>query len=357
MRKTNEYFGPQSSWDYDGRTDQLFEWAVNCGEGVMRLTEYGPAVEECYDFCLEQYERFKIPVIPEIREAIVEGMKSSFLYVDYIDPYALFWGIGDVEITDDWSQFAYEIKDGRKYVEVDPESIETYVFLPGRGEESFEEMMSKPGLQAIPGNIGFGAKDVLDGEWYGDESAISRVSAECRRALEDLCRRSDGVVDYTAVHAYFELSAWASMAWIVGPLSRHHRVDLSDVYAVALRYGECIMVDGSVIAPTDYRRLERPPKSCHKCGISSWCTELVMTFGAVRYLCENCLSAGMPPTGRATCGSKLCMLVRCPHHPHHGMGAAGLSRAYRDHGQLVAKRSRGADMDLLSEGSRKLLQG
>lgn len=320
----------------------------------MRLHEF--LIPEALRFCISQYERFNISLPEKIIPVVEEGIAATFMYVDYIDPYSLFWGLGDVDITDDWASYAYEVKDGKHYVELDPETVETFFYVPGQAEDQFHYMMSHPGVRAIPSGASSGILEVLNGDWHGDTGCEERIDSEVRKALYDLCRNPDGSVNNTTVDAYFELAAWASFAWISGPLSRDARVALSDIYATAIRYGECIMVDGSVIAPGDYRRLSRPPKSCHRCGISAWCTELIICQGSSRHLCEHCLSEGMPRSKRATCGTKMCMLVRCPHHPHHGLGSAGLGRTYREYGQLSSK-SRGQSGGLLSENSPNLLRG
>lgn len=290
------------------------------------------SIPECLDFCLGQYERFKIPVIKEIEEVIEVGIASTLIYVDGVDPYALFNGVSDVDMTDEWSRYTYEVSDYNRYYEVSPENLETFLHIPGQSEESFNSILSQPGLKAHAW-VGVEISAVLDGDWGMGETCMDRISVPAREALWDLCRKN-GKVNEEMCRAYFELASWAALAWIVGPPSRVFRAQHHDVFAIAMSCGEAILVDGSVISPLDYRKHNRPPESCYRCGISAWCVELTSELGGTKYICEHCLSEGMPLMGYATCGSKRCMLNQCPHHPYHHLGAAGLGVTRRNHGQL-----------------------
>jgi len=334
-----EFFGPKLKYDhYLCKDNQLHEMMDNGYEGVMGICSTPP--KDCLDFCLGQYERFKIPVHEGIMDAIELGVLDSLAVFDYVDPYALFCGISDVIMTNDWSNYAYEVRDNGRYYEVSPENVETFIYSPGTSEESFHHMMSHPGLQAIPQNLGMAITDMLDGEWRDQEDCSVAVNSDCRKALEDLCRGPDGVPNYTAVRAYFELAAWGAAAWIIGPPSRDFRMFQHDIFHVVMEHREAILVDGAVIPPTHYRKLSRPPQSCYRCEIAAWCVELTMETGNSRYICESCLSEGMPlglqsPAG-PTCGTKHCLLAQCPHHPYHYMGTAGIGRTMREYGQLGA---------------------
>lgn len=347
-----ERFGPRSAYSYE-REDQLWEWSCATNLGVMGIAH--DVIPECLDFCLEQYQRFKVPVTAEIYNVLEVGMSSAFYYVDCIDPYALFYGISDVNMTDDWCEHAYEVRDSRYYYEVDPEHIETFVHAPRQGEEAFNNFMSHPGLEAA-GAIGHGIVDVMNGEWGVGEDRYTRTNLTALEALKDLCR-VNGKVDMVRMAAYYDLAAWASLTWIAGPLSAVFRAERHDVFAVTLRYGEAILVDGCVISPEDYRRANRPPESCSRCGVSAWCVELIAEMGGTRYICEHCSSQGMPAMGFATCGTKRCMLSQCPHHPYHGYGPNGHAMAYRNHGQLMHMAKGESVTRIGGEQKRGLLQG
>lgn len=330
----NEYLGSKFKHDFTCKDDQLYQMIEEGYDGVLGICGIPP--EECYDFCISQYARFNIPINTDIKEAIFEGINASLHVFDYLDPYLLFTGISDVCMTDDWSNYAYEVMDNGKFYEVSPENVETFAYSPGTSEEIFHYILSNPGLEALPNRLGRVIRDMLDGEYHGDETCISAVSPACRGALEDLCRLPDGVPNYTAVRAYFDLASWAATAWIIGPPGRDFLMTHHDIFHVVLEHREAILVDGAVIAPTHYRKLSRPPQSCYKCGIAAWCVEITMEAGGSRFICEHCLSYGMLHMGMATCGSKHCLLAQCPHHPYHYMGAEGIGRTRREYGQLGA---------------------
>jgi len=293
---------------------------------------YDSVPEECFHFCLEQYQRFNIPMPEEIHEVIHIGGHATFSYVDYINPYALFYGTSDVNMTEEWSEYTYEIYDEyyKKTFEASPEGLETFRADLQQGEEVFIDILGKPGLEALPGGIGGEISDVINGGYYSDESCFDRCEPKTKEYLKALCS-ANGVIDHNRIEAYFNLAAWASYAWIIGPLSRRFRMDRHHVFAEVLQYGEAILSDGCVIPPANYRRLVRPPLSCHECGVTTWCIELVVVDGGTRYICEHCASEGMPPLGLATCGSRHCLLSNCQHHPMCGLGFQAASRKY---GQL-----------------------
>jgi hypothetical protein len=326
--------GPLPSYEYEDKEDQLHEWAVNNYCGVMGLSG-GPPPEECIQFCYSQYERFKIPAPAAIEEIVHTGALAAIQCIDSFDPYVLFAGASDVDITDDWSKYTYEILDGDRVYEVDPTSIETFSFIPNQDEVVFNRIMSHPGLDALPVGIGSLIRDVLDGEMTGEDK-YACLTHPAKVALENLCITQDGRYDTDKMDAYFELAAWSAFAWLAGPLGRQTRIDQHEIFAVAVNYGEAIIIDGSVISPKNYRKLSRPPRSCMKCGLAAWCVEMISAGGTTRYMCEHCLSEGMAPSPMTTCGSKRCLLSECTYHPYHHLGSPGIYQARRDFGQLGA---------------------
>lgn len=293
---------------------------------------FGDVPQECSDFCFSQYDRFKIPFPIELLEVLTSGASAAFYYMDCVDPYAMLHGVSDVEMTDDWAMYAYEIVDGNRVFEADPTSLETYKLMPGQDEAMFNQILSYPGLDALPYMLGCNIRDVLSGE-YGSDAAYS-VSADCMALLKNMCLKPDGSVNREMVDAYFELSSWATTAWLIGPLGRSFRYGNHEVFSIAMDHGEAVLFDGAVLDPRYYRKLPRAPRSCLRCGLSSWCVEMVSSGSSARYLCEHCLSEGMPPSSIATCGSKRCLLATCPHHPYHHLGSAGIYQARTEHGQL-----------------------
>ena len=316
----------------------------------------GTVPEECMEFCFEQYARFGIPAPREIADIVSVGASYSFYHCDVHDPYALFWGASDVILTDEWSKYTFEIKDDGRTYEASPEYFETFRYVPDQCEEAFQHLMSHPGAESLPNNLGYDIDDYINGEYTG-ESAYQITDPDALEVVKQLCTMSDGVVDWTRIRAYYKLAAWAGFAWLAGPPGRIYRMDYHGIFRTAIQYGEAILLDGSVIAPDSYRRLDRPPISCHVCGISAWCTELTMSEGSTRYICEHCNSEGMPPIFMATCGAKRCMLAHCLHHPSHSMGVGGMHHAYRNHGQLVDVAKGNTVIRLNSNNERLLIGG
>jgi len=271
----------------------------------------------------------------QLEPVISVGAGCALWFMDCMDPYIVFSGLTDVDITEEWSENAYEIMDNGRFYEVNPCSIETFRHVPGQDESNFNYIMGRPGLEALPHSLGPCLVDVLNGE-YGYYDRYETLDTDSRRELEMMCIKPDGSVNGEMCDAYFDLAAWAGAAWFLGPLARDFRYLNHDIYHTALNFGEAILVDGTVISPKNYRKLPRPPRSCMICGLAAWCVEMTASAGGTRYMCEHCLSEGMPPSPLSTCGGKRCMLTACFHHPYHHMGSAGVGGARRDYGQLGA---------------------
>lgn len=324
-----QYLGALPQCDLDEFGDQLWDYCNNTGSGIMGLNPEN-VDEECYDFCASQYQRFGIPLPP--KSVIGRGAFASFYLLDGHDPYLLLSGISDVVWTDEWSQNAYEVLDfNNKYWEVDIGSITSFKHIPGNDDLNFNDIMSKPGLDALPFN--YYADDLRELLFSGD--FMEDIPQEDIDYLRNLCT-VDGKFSKDKFNAYFELSSWAAVAWLIGPLGRDFRCYFHDIFFSAIKHGECILVGGEVMSPDRYRKLPRPPKSCCRCGVSAWCVDLISSdYSSSSYMCEHCLSAGMPPSAMATCGTKLCHLTKCAHHPYHYIeGNAGIYRSMRDFGRL-----------------------
>lgn len=337
---------------------QLYDWVTETNSGIIGF-RFGDLPEECFTFCLEQYARFNIPCPPEISEVVIAGASCTMYYIDIIDPYCFFSGISDVDITTDWAHAAYEVFDperpNKPAWEAPPEWLETFTAVPGQAEEWFYHMLARPGLAALP--YGEHIRDLLRGEYNGEEMWDS-ITHETDLALRDICR-INGEPDKARMEAYFELAAWAAFIWAMGPLSRHYRANHHDIFHVALQHGEAILVEGSVIAPTHYRRLNRPAESCYRCGIAAWCVEHTQINGRTKFICEHCSTLGMPLIGGASCGTKQCMYISCPNHPypHKDMSPSGMASFARHNGQLISA-ARGLTTTRILGGSanRQLLK-
>jgi hypothetical protein len=333
----------------DGKEDQIWDWVSNGNGGLMNF-EFGEIPDECIDFCLQQFSRFNVPMPSELISVLVAGASSAFYYSDVVDPYALFRGTSDVDVTDDWSKITYEIHDADgspQSREADPQYMETFRFIPGQCEAKFHEMLSRPGLKALPNMIGEMIFEVLEG--HGEE-AWDTLDSETELALRAMCTAPGGDrPDPRRMMAYFELSAWAGFIWLAGPLGREYRRQKHDIIGCALEYGECILVDGTITAPIYYTKHNRPPQSCHRCGEQVWCVEHTMLGATTALICEACLNQGMPPAGYANCGTKFCKNSLCQHHPFAHMGQAGMHASMARDGQLAIMVQHHSDLRLHGE--------
>jgi hypothetical protein len=160
--------------DYSNRTS-LYDWVSNGGYGMSGISKPQELPREMYQFMVEQYRRFGVPVPPE--NVLLEAAWAMFFTVDYIDPYALLFGLTDVEASDEWALHTYDIKmyDGR-VEEADPEQLETFTYTPGMDHINFNHIMSNPGLDYIGlGSAGEMINEYLGGDAYCDDDAYSRL--------------------------------------------------------------------------------------------------------------------------------------------------------------------------------------
>jgi len=336
VKSPGEYFQD------DSKEDSLWEWINSSGQGVMGF-EFGSIPDECFNFCLTQYARFGVPMSPELHEVITVGGSASFYFADVIDPYALFEGVSDVNMTQDWAYVAYKIFDPRfpdkRSYEPRGEQVETFVFMPGQAEEKFNFHMARPGLDALPEHHGFGIRDVLSGDYRGDEGIFESVSNAGEAAIIEACTvvGPDGapIVDQRRVESYFELAAWAAYLWLIGPESRDWRMYRHEVMQTAINYGECLIVDHEFISPKYYSKFDRPPQSCYLCGVQSWCVEHTQIMNHTGFICEACSNFDMPKSGVTNCGTKFCTFSPCPNHPYHHLGEKGAFAATREKGYLL----------------------
>jgi hypothetical protein len=176
---------------------------------------------------------------------------------------------------------------------------------------------------------------ILSEYQYGSDCCYS-LNPDSHEALRRMCTDAAGNFNAQMFGAYFELAAWSATLWLIGPPGREFRMANHDIFSAALTFGEAVMVEGSVIDPGYYRKLSRAPMSCVVCGLAAWCVEMVSSAHTARYMCEHCLSQGMPPSAMATCGGKRCLLAACAHHPYHSLGTVGIHQARKEYGQLKA---------------------
>jgi hypothetical protein len=312
----------------------LTDWVTDTGSGIMGFDFCDPP-KECWDFVQSQFDRFNVPVPENIKDYLKKVASIALNYADWMNPYVFFFGMSDVVFTESWKEFAYEIYDEvsgvRSSVEANPQTLETFVYDPKVGREAFEYCMSHPGLDALPGVLG------RDLRWYVFYEAEYQLGGDLEYHdefgnLKALCTNPDGSLNQTRVNAYCELAVWAAILWMLGPPGRDFRHAFHGVFEVCYEFGECIIYDGGIVNPKYYKRTERSPNSCYKCGLLSWCTELTCIYLDTKPICEYCLNADIGLNLPMVCGTKFCKDLTCRHHPMHGSG--DMMGAMRQSGQL-----------------------
>lgn len=295
----------------------LHDWVNNSGYGIIGLQDYMEVPGEAIEFCFSQYDRFGIPRPP--KDVVQLGAWCALWAIDVIDPYLLFCGVSNVELSDEWQKYTYEITDlNNKLHEADPEHLETFIEVPGKDEFMFNDLIQKPGLDALPCGAGDLFRDVMEGHTYTAEPVYSMMSEASLKWMTDMCTDELGDRDMVKFRAFFELSAWAGFLWLAGPLGREFRYNHHEIFHQAMTNGEAVLYDCFVLSFDSYKKVHRPPQSCAECGLDSWCVELVHLNGVTRFLCERHLNGDLPLYGDANCGSKFCKAVECHFHPNYG---------------------------------------
>ena len=296
--------------------------------------------EDAKRFVASQFQRFGIPVPDQIRGIIDYGICCLIDLCDYMDPYFLFSGYCDTQITAEWAESVYEIfEDGECVHRCSTDHLETFKSNPMASENFFNEYIAKPGLESLPDEIKFSVKCFHDEIKSGDRYLYSWDNEseiiELFHNIGHQCRGHNGEINVQMAEAYFDLSLWAAAIWMIGPLSREFRRNLSDIIDLCLEDGECILYDYSVYRMHSYRKVDRIPGTCEKCGLGAWCVEdIVLGFDWVKTLCEFCCSNGeRSAPGPTACGTRICRYSVCPYHPFHGK-AGGMHSAHRAAGQL-----------------------
>lgn len=280
----------------------LHDMVENNGCGYTGLTECPELPDDCFTFVKSQFARFNVPFPEEVWQIYERAVQAVCYYIDYTDPYSILLNLSDISFTDHWQKFTYEFRGDNAPEEGDPEQIETFAFVPGQAEHWFNHMLANPGLQAIPHDIGKGIEMEV-------ECWLENVQEEWQEwePIVQICAGN--------IKPYMELASWAIFVWIIGPMGRDWRMDTNALFDACITHGEAVLHEGTVIGPRDFKKVQRPPQSCHTCSLDAWCTEIIEVDGVSRYICEYCLNGGRALYPEANCGSRICKYVACPRHP------------------------------------------
>ena len=304
--------------DYSDKHSSLYEsW-----EGVCNSVP-GAYPAEIYQFVHEQCNRFGLAYPPE--EFVHYVIDYLYNICTMWDPYTMYYGeVTDIVYTDDWADYTYEVQtlDG-DYIEADPQFLETFKIIPGRDLEAFQKVISHPGLEALEKHMGISIRDYISGELTG-ESIVDVLSPQTLQQLRTIAGCKENV------DAYADLVTWAAFAWMIGPAGRAFRAGMSYIFDVCYTYGECILYEGCIFSPQQYRVVKRPPQSCVICGLDAWCVEMVYIEGKTRYMCEHHVNP--TPRSKFHCGTKFCKHTECPHHPAAGQGLKAIDFVRMVHG-------------------------
>jgi hypothetical protein len=341
-----QHFGPDKFRD---KENQLYEMLQGYGEGAAWYEWPLPCPTEAIAFVREQFERYKVPLYPEIEEILSYGPLLIMDYVNQVDPYALFFEFSDIECTQDWYNYTYEVLDKNGVVsELNPERLDTFLYVHGQAEKFFEAYINNPGFNQLPqflcASIMDVHTDVLKDDyllqmysWHGRDGETDVIDLYHR--LKNRCKMPNGEVNLKWANAYFDLTMWAGVLWLFGPLSRGFRQEHNGITEAALEsMGEVLLYEGTIYRTGQFRKVARQPKSCYRCGTSAWCVEeTVDDDGAIRVICESCATAGGASYDGATCGTKFCRYWDCPNNLYHYDDKAARMGAMRKHGQLGKK--------------------
>jgi len=351
----NEFkFGEELENDLDWpEVDYLGEWSQ---DGCMSIYDWEPS-EPTIQFVLSQFARFNIPFTGEMMPLIESCYYSLLYYLNHYDPYCIYSGLTEVQITDHWKNFSYCLTAHRGMSsELPAERLETYKLYPGDDEVIFNDLMSKPGLDAIS-QISIEDELFYEGSYFDLWGNLD--SAECHRVLNEFCTKEvDGewVFFRERKEAYAKLTIWACLMHIISPEMREFRKKVFPLIGCCYETGECIIYENEIFDSTFYTKQERMPLSCSECGIVSWCVELAQLGNTSRYICESCLNGNEGVEKRPyACGLKMCPVVRCPNHPQHGDGTSGIG-FYRSYGQLNDMAAENTRPSSLKGASAKLLK-
>ena len=313
-----------------GGTDYLGDWAA---EGSMSITSWD-IPPDAVQFMLSQFNRFGVPFPPEMIELLDSCWNTLLYYLNHFDPYCIYSGLTEVEITEDWQKFAYCITPpGCCATEIPAEKVETYKLYPGNDQIIFNDLMGKPGLGAIS-QMSLKEELFYDGSYF---EFWENLSDEIHETLDQLCTmevNGESTVILERKEAYIDLGIWAALMFLISPDQRDLRMSMFPILACCYEGGEAIIYENEIFDGTFYTKHARNPLSCSECGIVSWCVELAQLGNTSRYICESCLNVDDGIQKRPyACGLRMCPVVRCPNHPQHGEGASGLGY-YKSHGQL-----------------------
>lgn len=339
---------------YEENETSLHDIINDTGFGVIGLPGRDELPVPMIEYCMSALPFFGLKTEPAgaVEEVVRIGAMSTYFALDVINPYAFFMGMSDVNYSDHWQNYSFDIYDdlAQTSFEADPDKLETFVAAPqGQAEQFYQEQLRQGGLwfdKFKNGDIPLSSSDTLLDllDFVGEDIRMCLEGAACETPLESLREdqlRFDQFIQLTGgqewlVNLYFDVAAWASALWFLGPEGRAWRNTHHEIFAMVAEDGFAAMYEGMFVQARHLRMNERPARSCVVCGLTAWCVDLVQIEGTTRYMCERHINGPIPLFEQATCGTKICRAVTCPHHPEYGNENA-LNNQLRRSGQLTSR--------------------
>lgn len=322
-------------------------------QGMVEVPE---VMKQFIDHILQDREGINLP----------EPLKGEFLqtisyialrYIDWWDPrFALMYS--NIAETSDWCRNTYLLEryttEGRERGPIQKdeiEKLETYAHVEGQDESYFNEFYyhSKFRYAMFEGPCEILAdytREMLRGgdfSFYVNEWEHEESDAQLTELFYDehgkakIYLNENGETEHregyytgsrkdevTLIEHVVEVSVCAALVWFCSPMARRFRVDNHELFWCADRYNEFVMFDYNIYGPDEYEKLPMKPSCCNLCGLDAYCVELVHGIGGQTIqVCNGCLSKNRPPMPRATCGTKFCKHIECPHNKYNGWGERG----------------------------------
>lgn len=348
------------------------EWMVGEGYTMMDAHNTLQCPEQMADFIQHCLEREGI-VLPEALKEMYDMMgKAVNYYLATWDPRcALLYS--DLVETSDWRKYTFSIErwdygNSGTPIQVQKdelEKLETFKYVPGMDEGFFSEFYDK-NTEGMRYKMFFANDDVIldyfrgfaiHGDLTSHVEEFSYGTDKEGKQIEGMGNALDAfhnffwneqgklrmVLDEDGNefhrHGYYtgsrkdnlsllehvtEIMASAGLVWFCSPMARKFRREHHELFYLADNYHEFICFDRMLFAPDQYEKVEMSPTCCNSCGLDSYCVEIIpgSSQGPLQ-VCNGCLSKNRPPLPDATCGTKFCKHIECPHNKYNGMGEKG----------------------------------
>lgn len=334
----------------DHNWESTLDWAAQDAYmgimGVMQGVVESPI--EMHKYILEKLSHHRKEIPGELEWMVSWAGNIALMLIDHYDVYFPF-AYSDVVPSYEHMASTYEINypftyggttEGTPFM-AEPDAVESFAYDPENGKAYFKVFdITQPNFEM------FDAHDIELLYYVLDESLDVLFESQFEEVFHDsddrdryLCMEIASTAEGRAnIRRAAEFCMSAGLVWFCSPLSRNFRAKNHDVFAAVLENGEAIVYNGGIYSPEDYTKIPIPPTSCFKCGLDSYCVELVhgVENGAIN-VCNHCQTGGVLKFQDATCGSKFCKHIECPYHKYNGQGRKGFFKMLNSSGRSALK--------------------